>query len=362
MVATIVRTTTSKVPSGRPPDLLEDRKQELLLESYSDIRFVEAVKAFTTFPLFDLQDTTTSLLLCSIPDHPVRLHSALSSELIASYPFVNATTEAYIAPHSLLFTGHGRNFIAGSSNLVATFDVTRPGHGPSSLFVTASSRRSRKVNGSIGLRGIVSALSIDPASKVLAAGTFSRHVGLYDAAGEGESLGMFKLDGNEADGRIGGRGITQLIWSPCGRYLYIVERQSHGIMVYDIRKSGQLLSWAEGRMAETNQRLRVDLFSSPNASGDLELWAGGVDGNIRVWRNTHCQEGGQRPDLDWHLHHDAVSSTTVHPSGTVVASCSGQRHFELDQHDSSDPDERSGDETDVVIETTFDNSLKLWAI
>ena len=292
--------------------MLEYRERELKLDSYSDIHFAEVVKALTTFPLFDLQDTTSSLLLCSIPDHPIRLHSALSSELIASYPFVNATTEAYIAPHSLLFTGDGRNIIAGSNNLVATFDVTRPGHGPSSLFATTPSRRSGKLNGSIGLKGIVSALSIESASKVLAAGTFSRHVGLYDAAGQGESLGVFKVEGNEADGRIGGSGITQLTWSPCGRYLYIVERKSDGIMVYDIRKSGQLLSWAEGRMAETNQRLSVDLFSSSNADGDLELWAGGVDGNIRVWENIHCREGGQQQNLDWRVHDGKKSECNCH--------------------------------------------------
>ncbi len=112
-----------------------------------------------------------------------------------------------------------------------------------------------------------------------------------------------------------------------------------------------------------------------------QLCAGGVDGNIRVWKNIHCREGGQQPNLDWRVHDgkksecnatndepwltmqlDAVSSTTVHPSGTVVATCSGQRHFETDQHVSSECDTRSDDEIDTVIKTTFDNSLKLWAI
>lgn len=286
-------------PKGRPPDLLEERDHEPLLDCYSELQFAEAVKALTTYPFFDLQDPSTTLLLCSVPDHPVRLHSALSHELVASYPFVNATTEAYISPHTLTFTVDGRSFVSGSKNLMAIFDVSRPGEGPISLLPTASSRNA---GSSIGMKGIISALSIEPASNVLAAGTFSRHVGLYSANGQGESLGVFRVDGNEADRRIGGLGITQLMWSPCGRYLYIVERSSQGVMLYDIRKSGQLLSWIEGRNAETNQRLGIDLHDSSHAGGGLEIWAGGLDGNIRIWRNTHCQQGSQPPDLDWPAH------------------------------------------------------------
>jgi telomerase Cajal body protein 1 len=286
----------------RPPDLLQDRDQELSLHPYVEIDCVGAVKALSTFPLFDLQDTSTTLLLYSIPDHPVRLRSALSGRLVASYPFVNATTEAYISPHSLLFTGDGRSFIGGSSSAIAVFDISRPGDGPASLFRTASSRKASKHNSSFGLKGIVSALSVEPASNILAAGTFSRHVGLYNSGGQGDCLGVFRVDGNEADSRIGGRGITQLLWSPCGRYLYIVERYSGGVMVYDIRKSGQLLSWAEGRKAETNQRLAIDLSQSSNADGGIDIWAGGVDGRIRVWKNLHFQEGSQQPDLEWHAH------------------------------------------------------------
>lgn len=186
--------------------------------------------------------------------------------------------------------------------MLAIFDVSRPGQGPLSLFPTAPSKKASKTDSFIGMKGIVSALCIEQASNILAAGTFSRHIGLYNAAGQGECLGTFRLDGNEADHRIGGRGITQLIWSPCGRYLYVVERQSRGLMVYDIRKTGQLLSWAEGRKAETHQRLGVDLSLLSHTEGGLEIWAGGIDGNIRVWRDIHCQEGAHQPELEWHAH------------------------------------------------------------
>lgn len=286
----------------RPSELLEVRDKELSLIPYAQIQCAEAVRALSTYPLFNLQDHSSTLLLCSFPDHPVRLHSALSGELVASYPLVNAATEAYISPHSLLFTGGGRSFISGSKGLLATFDVSRPGERPSHLFSTARSTGTSGAGSSSGIKGIISALAVEQASNVLAAGTFSRHVGLYHAAGQGDCLGVFRVDGTDADRRIGGKGITQLIWSPCGRYLYVVERHSRGVVVYDIRKTGQLLSWVEGRKAETNQRLGVDLFSSSHAEGGLEIWAGGADGNIRIWRNTHCQEGAHLPDLEWRAH------------------------------------------------------------
>lgn len=58
---------------------------------------------------------------------------------------------------------------------------------------------------------------------------------------------------------------------------------------------------------------------------------------------------------------DAVSSTIIHPSGSVVASCSGQRHFEIDRYGSSNSSEGSDDNSDKVSRSTYDNSLKLCA-
>ena len=59
---------------------------------------------------------------------------------------------------------------------------------------------------------------------------------------------------------------------------------------------------------------------------------------------------------------DAVSSTVVHPCGSVIASCSGQRHFEMDQYDSSDSNEGNGGDSAMVSMTTPDNTLKVWAV
>ncbi|KAA8650953.1 uncharacterized protein ATNIH1004_003644 [Aspergillus tanneri] len=136
---------------------------------------------------------------------------------------------------------------------------------------------------------------------VLAAGTFSRHVGLYDSNGTGQSLGTFSIARTEADRYIGGRGVTQLVWSPCGRYLYIAERKSDGVLIYDIRVTGQLLGWLEGRNAITNQRMKIDIV--PTRQGEShEIWAGGTDGYMRLWRDPVSSAGPRKPAWEWKVH------------------------------------------------------------
>ena len=156
------------------------------------------------------------------------------------------------------------------------------------------------------MRGIVSALDLEHSSNILAAGTFSRRIALYDAGGQGECIGAFTVADNEADGNVGGRGITQVVWSPCGRYLYIAERMSSGAMVYDIRKTGQLLSWLQGRQAFTNQRLGIDIYQGEQ--GNHELWAGGTDGCLRRWKAAHLFEGLVSSDLQLSVHDGEMMS------------------------------------------------------
>ena len=301
-----------------PRDLLEDDKQPHNLMPFSSITSSEPVKAYTCYTGYNLADPSTTLVLSSQRDHPTRLSNALDGSRVASYPLINPTTEAYISPYSLLFSRAGTNFVTGSDSLISVFDVSRVGEGPTSYLPTSPKRSS----GGMGMKGIISALDIDESSDVLAAGTFSRHVGLYDSGGQGECVGVFCVQGTDADKQIGGAGITQLKWSSDGRYLYISERKSNGVMMYDIRKTGQLLGWLMGRTAVTNQRLGVDVVASQDST---TVWAGSSDGYIRRWLNPHEYEGAIEFDLEWRGHDVAVSSVVSHQSGSVLASCSGQR-------------------------------------
>lgn len=328
-----------------PSDLLEKSKQPHHLTTYSSIISSEPVKAYACYTGFNLTDPSTTLILSSQRDHPIRLSNALDERRFASYPLVNPTTETFISPHSLIFSRGGSQFITGCENLISIFDVGRAGEGPVSYLRTSSTKGQ---NGVMGMKGVVCALAIDETTEILAAGTFSRHVGLYDDNGQGECVGVFCVEGTDADKQIGGSGITQVAWSDSGRYLYIAERKSDGVMCYDIRKTGQLLGWLVGRNAKTNQRLGVDVVSSRDGTS---VWAGGLDGVIRRWDNPQQHEGAAEASMEWRGHDgklypeqgmsqltcciDAVSSVVNHRSGSVLASCSGQRQIGYGSVDAS---------------------------
>ncbi|KAL4803874.1 WD40-repeat-containing domain protein [Aspergillus unguis] len=311
-----------------PPDLLEKRESPHILTPYSVLPFGEPTYAYVFYPFFSLQEPSSALFLSSVRDHPIRLTSALAPKSLASYSLVNPTTEAFITPHSICYPASlgGTHFITGSDSLICLFDVSRPGNdGPVTWMPTIPSKRKQAVGGGVGMKGIVSALALSPTDDgILAAGTFSRNVGLYDSNGSGQSLGTFNVARTEADRHIGGSGITQLIWSPCGRYLYITERKSDGILIYDIRVTGQLLGWLQGRTARTNQRMKIDLVST-GEDGTHEIWAGGADGTMRLWQNPTEKVGAQEPTWQWKIGDDSLSSTVVHPMGNVMATTSGQK-------------------------------------
>ncbi|OAP64966.1 hypothetical protein AYL99_00938 [Fonsecaea erecta] len=331
-----------------PVDLLEEAPEPRTLSPYCSIHSAESVKAVVGYPFFNLQDPATTLILSSMRDHPIRLNSALTGQQGASYPLVNPMTEEFISPHSLLFSSQGDRIVAGSESLISVFDVARPGQEPISSIPTGP--RWRKVveyNGAVNMRGIVSALSVEPSTGLLAAGTYSRYVGLYDSLGQGDCVGVFSVKGTGADLQIGGGGITQVLWSPCGRYLYIVERKSNGAMLYDIRKTGQLLAWLEGRAAMTNQRLGIDLVRTGDEVAH-EIWAGGLDGLVRMWKDPQRKEGPISPTFEFKGHDDAVSSAVVHHGGGVLATSSGQRHLLMEDKDAQ------------AEEKMMDYNLKIW--
>lgn len=91
-----------------------------------------------------------------------------------------------------------------------------------------------------------------------------------------------------------GTGISQIEWSTCGRYLFVAERQSDALLVYDIRKTGQRLSYLCGRRALTTLKLSFDLANT--SDGHIDTWAGGTDGKVRVWRSVTAREGRIEPD------------------------------------------------------------------
>lgn len=312
------------------------------LAPYAALATPARAYATALYPGAALAAPASCIFLSAVRGGPVRLHSLLHPALLAAYPLVSPHTEAHEAPHALLVPPAApHTFIAGARSLIAVFDLTRSGAPPLAAMRTVPTRRSPATTTT--MKGLVTALAV--AGGVLAAGTNTRQVGLYARDGGGETIGVFEVPGG------GGRGVSSLRWSACGRYLYIAERVSDEVSVYDIRVTGLRVGSFRGRRALTNQRVDVDV-----AEGG-QVFGGGTDGVVRVWEPAGEQGGGE-PVAEWQAHEDVVTAAAVHPQGDIVATCSGSRKtFGLGGvTDSSDSDSEAADES------TWDNSLKIWEL
>jgi WD40 repeat protein len=150
------------------------------------------------------------------------------------------------------------------------------------------------------------------------------------------------------------------------------------MLIYDIRVTGRLVGWLEGRSAETNQRLGVDVFPCVDNEGVAEIWAGGTDGTVRVWKWKSVgddQKGmGTAPTDEWKAHESVMTGVAVHPSGTVLATSSGQRQEmgEFNDEDSgSESDSESADDSAASTTSSCssrearrppENSIKIWGL
>ncbi|KAF4126502.1 WD repeat-containing protein [Geosmithia morbida] len=374
-----------------PDDLLEREEEDehtargtRRLTPQGTTKLPEPTQITVPAPYFSLRDATTQTFLAACRDHPIQLYAVFppdndkevcAARPLSTYKLIKTETEQFISPSSLLWEYPGTHFLCGSANRLDLFDVS--GHtsdGPIVTVPTTPSRRHISHESGVGMKGTVSALSAsrpDDASptSVIAAGTWSRMVGLYDMYRTDKTIANWSVAhaAQEVRGRgLGGQGVVQTIWSPCGRYLVINERHATGLLVYDIRVTGQLLSILNGRATDSQQRMRCDVYQGEQ--GGFEVWAGDQHGRVHVWDNVGLHgDVDTQPSWGWGLHSSPVGSTALHPSGSVVATCSGgwehRREYEddLDSDNDSSSDgklKQKGTGTTVLDES----SLKIWSI
>ncbi|KAI8623867.1 hypothetical protein F5Y19DRAFT_344743 [Xylariaceae sp. FL1651] len=400
-----------------PENLLSAHGEPLTLAPQARIQLPEPSSALSGAPYFSLAEPWTQQLLVSARDHPIQLFylapspaSIGSHSPISSYPFTKARSETFLTATSLLWPSPGTHFIAGSRSLLARFDVQRTGDEPLVRIRTIPSERHLSKGGGVGMRGTVSTLGAQPmdlgnGASLVAAGTWTRWVGLYDFAQAGECVATWSIgaavraataerengnqqkENNEEWDRVGGDGVTQTVWSPCGQYLLICERKSCSALIYDVRVTGKLLGYLAGRDAVGNQRVACDVFPGTSESGGFEVWSGTSSGTVKVWEGVGSREGSHQPAWGWDAHRSTVGSTCVHPSGTVVATCAGSWEFpeeddtlysEISNSNSSKSDTGSDDDSDAsesdnetnVSEDRMpwmrrrnkESSLKIWSI
>ncbi|KAL2121266.1 hypothetical protein VTJ04DRAFT_5293 [Mycothermus thermophilus] len=400
-----------------PENLLEPRPSPIELTAQSTIALPEPTTTVAPCPYFALENPATQVFLSGCTDHPIQLHhffppSSSSSESqpttttyppLATFRLIKKETEAYLRIASLIWPRPGTHFIAGTENKIALFDVSRPDTGlstePLLAIPTIPSTRHISKGGGVGMRGTVSALSISPQSMyssydgfgggaagvgggLLAAGTWTRSLGLYDlfrSASTSACVATWSVAPAASEAGIGGNGVMQLAWSPCGRYLLVNERNATGLLVYDVRSTRRLLAVLKGWDGRTNQRLACDVFPGTERVGGFEVWAGTVDGEVVVYEGVGNAEGSVEPSWKWKVGggEAAVGGVGMHLSGSVVATCSGSWKFRHEEDDSSSEDEESSSdesgsgsesssssrrrrkEEQVYVEET---SLKVWSL
>ncbi|OAA77036.1 WD40 repeat-like-containing domain protein [Akanthomyces lecanii RCEF 1005] len=369
----LVSASDSKVATFiLPSDLLEaDPIQPL--QPQASIQLPESSQCIAPAPYFSLSHPATQTFLVGSRDHPLHLYHALPTEAenpapLCMYKLMRHETETYITPSSMLWPSPGTHFFCGSANRIDYFDASRPGSGgPVHTIHTIPSKRHLLKGGGVGMKGTVSALSDSPpgapGAGVIAAGTWTRWMGLYDMYRVDKAVANWNIadaDTQEFGRNFGGQGIVQTSWSPCGRYLVINERHASGLLVYDIRGNGKLLSVLNGRSCETQQRLTCDTFGSSNDGPGFELWAGTESGSVKVWDEVGLHYGVVDPKWDWDASNTPIGSTIVHPSGSVVATCAGAWRHPSD----GDIDSTQGGSNGGKVKTKIlgGSAIKLWSI
>ncbi|KAH8731029.1 hypothetical protein GQ44DRAFT_605345 [Phaeosphaeriaceae sp. PMI808] len=292
------------------------------LKPYAQFKSPDPIWAFAVNPLFNFQDANSTNVLISRRDRYITLHNALwnisqtsktsspvdISTLLTSYKLINPLTEAIIAPLSLTYSHTGTHFFASHQNAISIFDLQHT--NPISSIRTIPSARNKLKGGGCGFKGHVSALTLSNPSTfsregMLAAGARTRHIGIYDALSSDE-ITTFSLPGtidgkrtrNENISHLMGDGVSYLRFSPCAKYLYVAERSADVLLIYDVRKFSVALAYCTERRALTKQKMGFDVWASAY-EGEVvshEVWAGGTDGRVRVWRDPCMKEGAVLPD------------------------------------------------------------------
>ncbi|UKZ54226.1 hypothetical protein TrVGV298_008033 [Trichoderma virens] len=367
-----------------PADLLQPAGEARDLHCQASIKLPEPTQTLAAAPYFSLANPASQMFLVGCRDHPLHLYhafpqpedtgagaGAVASRPLYTYKLIRQESEQYITPASLLWEYPGTHFVCGSANRIDLFDVS--GHcsdGPTVTVPTIPSRRHISKGSGVGMKGTVAALASSPPADVnghgsiLAAGTWTRWMGTYDLHRSDRVVANWSIaDADQKAFRIslGGQGIVQTAWSPCGRYLVVNERQADGLLVYDIRGTGQLLAVLKGRRSTTQQRLHFDVF--PGETG-FEVWAGTQDGVVAVWEGVGMRNDAIDPSWTWKAHDSPIGSTIVHSSGSVAATCSGgwgyPREQDMDTAFTGPGSTLDGNHHHSRI---FDeSSLKIWSV
>eukprot|EP00281_Chroomonas_sp_CCMP1168_P002055 CAMPEP_0206266098 /NCGR_PEP_ID=MMETSP0047_2-20121206/30379_1 /ASSEMBLY_ACC=CAM_ASM_000192 /TAXON_ID=195065 /ORGANISM="Chroomonas mesostigmatica_cf, Strain CCMP1168" /LENGTH=446 /DNA_ID=CAMNT_0053694101 /DNA_START=120 /DNA_END=1460 /DNA_ORIENTATION=+ len=278
------------------------------MRSVLTVREGETIYDMAWLPGMVSTDPATCVFMSTSRDNPVHAWDAFTGLPRGSYCAYTDAEELESAL-SICFDNVGSNKVyCGYNNCIRVFDLERPGRQHSTI---KTFKRAHKQTS--GQRGIVSCMEFNPdKSGLVAAGSYSRNVALYDAR-SGKLL--YNMQGQRG-------GVTQVTWSPEGCYLYSGGRKDDEILCWDVRNTGEVVL-SLPRVVRTNQRLQFDVDASgrylatPSHDGSLRVYdvSGGGTAAKEVCRiATPCA---------------CANAAVFHPYQPLLASCTGGRRFDL---------------------------------
>ncbi|KAK2862748.1 hypothetical protein Q5P01_002281 [Channa striata] len=315
---------------------------DLLPEMSPVLRMAEGdtIYDYCWYPKMNSMDPDTCFLASSSRDNPVHIWDAFYGEVRASFRPYNHLDEL-TAAHSLCFSPDGTQLYCGFDKTVRVFYTERPGRDCEERPTVVKKQ---------GQSGIISCFGFSPCQSVYACGSYSRCAGLYSCQ-DGTLLALLPT-------RHHG-GLTHLLFSPDGNYLYTGGRKDPEILCWDLREPGKVV-FSFKRHVATNQRIYFDL----DLSGRY-LLSGDTEGVVLVW-DTHTAPPDSdellQPQLRFQAHWDCTNGISVHPFMPLLATSSGQRQFPW-PGDSEGDSGSDGEGTEAVAspqEIRQDNTLTLW--
>ncbi|KAF7660082.1 hypothetical protein LDENG_00288680 [Lucifuga dentata] len=325
-----------------PPEIYS-YNWDLLPEMSPVLRMAEGdtIYDYCWYPKMNSLDPNSCFLASSSRDNPVHVWDAFYGDVRASFRPYNHLDEL-TAAHSLCFSPDGAQLYCGFDKTVRVFYTERPGRDCEERPTVVKKQ---------GQSGIISCFGFSPCLSVYACGSYSRCAGLYSCQ-DGTLLALLPT-------RHHG-GLTHLLFSPDGNYLYTGGRKDPEILCWDLREPGKVV-FSLKRNVATNQRIYFDLDQSGRY-----LLSGDTEGVVSVWDTQATPPDGNeellQPQLQFQAHWDCTNGISIHPFMPLLATSSGQRKF-LWPSDGEGDSASDGEGEGAVMtpqETRQDNTLSLW--
>jgi WD40 repeat protein len=350
------------------PDITKSKERGLKIDPVLKVCDGESVYDYCWYPYMRSSDPSSSVFISASRDLPIHMWDAYYGTIRASY----CTYDKYdqiVAPHSINFNLDGSKIYAGLNNLIQIFDISRPG-GPIDKKLTTPTRKSKH-----GQKGIIACMDFNPDySGLLAAGSLSKSIGIYDTNNSNELIFQKK--------KLKG-GVIQVQFSSDGNYLYSVSRQTDGIVCWDIRNTGKMLC-DYIRPGKTNQRISFDISKDGKylISGDKEGYLNVYElknfvksaETLEELNNQEKKFESIEPLYRYKVQKDTITSAAFHPYYPILFTCSGQRKFKLNIEDYENENKITNsehiinnkmekqDENEMIESDISENVLSVWQV